>query len=57
MPWRSVCLQDVLLYYGASVYGTGPPAEGERSPRNSYNPEDAAFSRERGSYQEPYAAP
>jgi len=43
----------VLLYYGAKQYGEGPPVYGERSPRDSYNPEAPNFSRERGSYQKP----
>lgn len=30
--------QDVLLYYGASKYGEGPPALGSRSPRQSFDP-------------------
>ena len=46
-------LQDVLRFYGASKYGSGPPALGERSPRESFNPEADAFLRERGSYQNP----
>jgi hypothetical protein len=50
-------LQDVLLYYGAKKYGSGPPALGTRSPRNSFNPEAADFSRERGSYQQVFEAP
>jgi hypothetical protein len=45
--------QDVLRFYGASKYGSGPPALGERSPRESFNPEADAFLRERGSYQNP----
>jgi hypothetical protein len=45
-------VQDVLAYYGASVMGSGPPALGTRSPRASFDPEAAAFSRERGSYQQ-----
>ncbi len=49
--------QDVLLYLGASVYGKGPPALGTRSPRQSFNPEHPDFSRERGSYQTPFAEP
>jgi hypothetical protein len=53
----SAVLQDVLLYYGANKYGSGPPALGTRSPRNSFNPEAADFSRERGSYQQVYEAP
>jgi hypothetical protein len=50
-------LQDVLLHYGASKYGTGPPALGRRSPRNSFNPEADNFARERGSYQQVFEAP
>lgn len=46
-----VPVQDVLLYYGASEYGSGPPVLGQRSPRNSFNPEAENFMRERGSYQ------
>jgi hypothetical protein len=53
----ALILQDVLLYYGATEYGSGPPALGTRSPRQSFNPEDPGFSRERGSYQAPYAEP
>lgn len=45
--------QDVLKYYGATKYGSGPPPLGERSPRESFNPEAEAFLRERGSYQNP----
>ncbi len=40
-------LQDVLLYYGATEYGSGPQALGKRSPRQSFNPEDDTFLRER----------
>ncbi|KXZ47142.1 hypothetical protein GPECTOR_37g147 [Gonium pectorale] len=54
---KGIYPEDVLLYYGAKVYGNGPPALGSRSPRQSYNPEDAAFCRERGSYQSPFPAP
>lgn len=49
--------QDVLKYYGASRYGSGPPALGTRSPRNSYNPEADDFERERGSYQNEFEHP
>lgn len=45
--------QDVLLYYGAKEYGSKPEALGQRSPRESYNPEAEGFLRERGSYQHP----
>ena len=47
----------MLKYYGASKYGTGPPALGSRSPRESYNPEADTFMRERGSYQAHPEAP
>lgn len=50
---KGIYPEDVLLYYGAKEYGSGPPCLGERSPRNSYNPEAPNFSRERGSYQNP----
>ncbi len=50
---KSVCMQDVLLYYGAKEYGSGPRALGNRSPRESYNIESENFIRERGSYQNP----
>ena len=46
-------VQDVLLYYGAKEYGSGPRALGNRSPRESYNIESENFIRERGSYQNP----
>ena len=48
-----MCLQDVLLYYGAKEYGSLPKALGIRSPRESYNIEADGFMRERGSYQKP----
>lgn len=44
-------LQDVLLFYGATKYGSAPPALGQRSPRESFNPQAESFLRERGSYQ------
>lgn len=47
----------MLKYYGATKYGSGPPALGERSPRESFNPESDAFLRERGNYQNPQPAP
>lgn len=49
--------QDVLAYYGATKVGTGPPVLGTRSPRASFDPESAAFGRERGSYQRPFEHP
>lgn len=51
------CVQDVLLYHGASKYGSGPTALGTRSPRNSYDPTADNFSRERGSYQQMFEQP
>jgi len=48
---KGIYPEDVLLYYGAKEYGSGPQALGQRSPRESYNPEDENFSRMRGSYQ------
>eukprot|EP00887_Chlorella_sp_A99_P002558 scaffold6.g2558.t1 len=48
---------DVLRYYGATKYGSGPPCLGDRSPRESFNPEADTFTRERGSYQTPMPAP
>ena len=47
----------VLQYYGATEYGSGPPALGTRSPRESYDPEAENFSRMRGSYQNVPPAP
>jgi hypothetical protein len=50
--------EDVLLFYGATKVGDGPPALGTRSPRNSWNPEATdTFKRERGSYQQPFEHP
>lgn len=49
--------QDVLLHYGATKYGGGPIALGQRSPRQSYNPAAPDFLRERGSYQNPLEHP
>ena len=49
--------QDVLLYYGAKATGSGPPALGARSPRQSFDPSAPAFARERGSYQYEFAHP
>ena len=57
---RAACvgwLQDVLKFYGAAKYGSGPPALGSRSPRQSYNPASEEFLRERGSYQTPLEHP
>ncbi|WZN62985.1 ANK_REP_REGION domain-containing protein [Chloropicon roscoffensis] len=48
---KGIYPEDVLKYYGAKTYGSGPPALGNRSPRESYNPEAEDFSRMRGSYQ------
>ena len=56
--WACYCnAQDVLLHYGATKYGSGPIALGERSPRQSYNPAAPDFLRERGSYQNPLEHP
>lgn len=49
--------EDVLKFYGANVVGSGPPALGSRSPRESFNPDAKDFMRERGTYQEPMSAP
>eukprot|EP00798_Chlamydomonas_sp_ICE-L_P029688 gene29688-5102_t len=54
---KGIYPEDVLLFYGAKVYGSGPPVLGTRSPRNSYNPQATDFMRERGSYQSPFAEP
>lgn len=54
---KGIYPEDVLRYYGASKYGSGPPALGSRSPRNSFNPDAPGFCRERGSYQEPMPHP
>ena len=45
-------LPSCAQYYGASKVGTGPERSGARSPRQSYNPEEKNFGRDRGSYQE-----
>lgn len=49
--------EDVVRYYGATVLGSGPPALGTRSPRESFNTDSKDFMRERGNYQEPMSAP
>lgn len=54
---KGIYPEDVLLYYGATEYGTGPESQGTKSPRNSYDPEADDFMRERNSYQEPPIAP
>lgn len=54
---KGIYPEDVLRYYGAAKVGSGPRALGVRSPRNSFNPDDVNFLRERGSYQEPMAHP
>lgn len=48
---KGIYPEDVLKYYGASEYGSGPVALGTRSPRESYDPEAENFMRMRGSYQ------
>lgn len=54
---KGIYPEDVLKYYGATKYGSGPPALGQRSPRESYNPDAEGFLRERGSYQTPQEHP
>lgn len=54
---KGVYPEDVLKFYGANKYGSGPLALGQRSPRQSYNPAAADFLRERGSYQHPQPVP
>ena len=49
--------QDVLKFYGAKVYGDGPEALGQRSPRESFDLAAERFQRERGSYQNPLEHP
>ena len=48
---KGIYPEDVLRYYGATVYGDGPVALGTRSPRESFDPEAPNFMRDRGSYQ------
>lgn len=48
---KGVYPEDVLKFYGASVYGTEPPTQGVRSPRESFDVSARDFSRDRGSYQ------
>ena len=43
---KGIYPEDVLKYYGASKYGSAPPSLGNRSPRESYNPEKETFMRE-----------
>ena len=54
---KGIYPEDVLKYYGATEMGSGPPALGTRSPRESYNPENEEFKRDRKSYQDPPAHP
>lgn len=54
---KGIYPEDVLLYYGATEYGSGPPALGTRSPRQSYDPQADDFERERGSYQRVFEHP
>ncbi|KAL6779868.1 hypothetical protein ACKKBG_A14075 [Auxenochlorella protothecoides x Auxenochlorella symbiontica] len=54
---KGIYPEDVLKFYGATKYGSGPPALGDRSPRESYNPRGEGFLRERGSYQTPQEHP
>jgi hypothetical protein len=48
---KGIYPEDVLKYYGATEYGSGPEALGIRSPRESFDPSAENFSRDRGSYQ------
>ena len=48
---KGIYPEDVLKYYGATVYGKGPDCLGVRSPRESFDPSKDTFSRDRGSYQ------
>jgi len=54
---KGIYPEDVLKYYGATEYGSGPPCLGSRSPRESFNPEAENFMRDRGSYQKEAAHP
>ena len=54
---KGIYPEDVLRYYGAAKVGSGPPALGARSPRNSFDPDAHNFQRERGSFQAPMAHP
>jgi len=48
---KGIYPEDILKYYGATEYGSGPPCMGVRSPRESFDPAADQFSRDRGSYQ------
>lgn len=48
---KGIYPEDVLKFYGATEYGSGPEALGIRSPRESFDPAAEDFSRDRGSYQ------
>ena len=54
---KGIYPEDVLKYYGATVYGSEPRSFGVRSPRESYNPAADNFARDRGSYQREPEAP
>jgi hypothetical protein len=54
---KGIYPEDVLKYYGATVYGSEPRSFGVRSPRESYNPAAENFARDRGSYQKEPEAP
>ena len=54
---KGIYPEDVLRFYGATKLGSGPPALGTRSPRQSFDPAAPDFCRERGSYQHVYAHP
>eukprot|EP01023_Acetabularia_acetabulum_P009025 TRINITY_DN13985_c0_g1_i3.p1 TRINITY_DN13985_c0_g1~~TRINITY_DN13985_c0_g1_i3.p1 ORF type:complete len:244 (+),score=37.56 TRINITY_DN13985_c0_g1_i3:55-732(+) len=53
---KGIYPEDVLKFYGASRYGRAPQAA-PRSPRESFNPQEDNFMRERGSYQNPFEQP
>ena len=54
---KGIYPEDVLKYYGATVYGKGPDCLGVRSPRERFDPSKDTFSRDRGSYQREPARP
>ena len=54
---KGIYPEDVLKYYGATVYGSEPRSFGVRSPGESYNPAAENFARDRGSYQREPEAP
>ena len=48
---KGIYPEDVLKFYGATEYGSEPPCQGTRSPRESFDVSASNFSRDRGSYQ------